>query len=312
MTTKTTKKTPAPKKTSTKKATPAPVVDPITTNTRLATQTEIEKAVEQARVWVKSEVLPGLLAKYGPNTIPEGENPSNWEVDKLCHDEYVAARTQKVLDILASKHLEVKRPGFNLSLNYYPDTEMSLMSKAKKSEAVKAEAKAAANPKPTVDRVETPHGSFIKGSVLHNIYRSFDLKNGATKDEMLDRLEQEFCQGMSETERAARRANFVYTVNTQIYAMPKDREFTLGRDEQGRYGIHIQGYYKGRVLTPEQKKAKADAEKAKAEKAAARQAKADAKAKAAAEKAAKAAAEKAKVATHVPSAQVVGKVKVAK
>lgn len=295
---------------------------------RAASAADIELAVAAARAALAVELLPVLHAKYGSPTIPEGADASDYTIDARCLEEYTAARTSRALQILADRGLEVPQAkrAFNISLNATTHEEEKAMSKTVNEEKAAEKAKAAAKSeeKSKVDRVETPHGSFIKGSVLHAIYRCFDLKGGATKAEILERLDKEFCTGLSEADREKQLNAFKTTIGCQIWGMPKNREFKLGRSEEGRYGLHIDGWYEGRVLTPEQKKAAAEKEKAKAEREAKRAEKkaaaeaklkekadkAAAKAKETADKAAKAAAEAAKVQPVV--GQVVGKVKMNK
>lgn len=93
------------------------------------------------------------------------------------------------------------------------------------------------------ESVTTKHGEFRAGSVLLHIYECLDSPKGMTKAEIVDYL-------------AARhpdrpREHLQSTVNTQLHRMPNEREFELGRDDEGRYGINIDGKSKVRVLSPE-------------------------------------------------------------
>lgn len=282
------------------------------------------------------DVMPGLVAKHGtPNPIQvEGKR---YIVDPACEREYTAAKASLVQDMVSRAGLSLNRaPMISIEVE-----EQNAMSKTEEqttaSNGITPKASKAKH-----EKVQTPHGEFRVHSIMHGIYRSFDLKGGATKAEILERLVKEF------PERDP--VDMASTINTQVGRMPIERKFTLGRSDQGRYGLHIVGQSKVRILSPEQAakvaareaaKVQADAAKAAAkatkdsEKAAAKAAKdaedAAAKAKAASDKAAakaakdasdaaaaaKAAADKAALAAeaakksgitvNVPGAVVVGK-----
>lgn len=159
--------------------------------------------------------------------------------------------------------------------------ERNDMAEAKKKEAAAIEEARKEKVGPAkLPTVTTPHGEFRKGSVLLGIYESWDLKNGSTKEETLDRLVK------AHPDRS--REDMLVTINTQIGRMPKDRGFKLGRTEKGAYGLHIEGYATNRILSPAAAAAKAarDAEKEKAAKLKAEEkAKAEAKAEAKAKEA---------------------------
>lgn len=274
--TKSTPKTPRASK-SAKQTTPVVTVH------RIATETDLAAAMANAREGMKL-LLPELHAKFGNPTIPEGDDPSQYEESTLMRDEYLDRRYKLATSELSARGLEVKsKLSFMAGHNSLDKKEQAQMSKTKKAE--KAEQKPAGR-EPKHEYVTTPHGEFRKGSVLHAIYRSWDLKGGATKEEILNRL----CEEFGEERRDAMR----YTINTQTGEMPGKRGFELGRDQNGRYGIHIEGRFSGRVLTAEQRKAKEEKLKAKEARLAEKAAKKEEKEKAAADKAKAKAAAKAK------------------
>lgn len=210
-----------------------------------ATEKELAAAMTHARKKMTG-LLPMMWDRFGSSEIPAGEDATQYEESQYMRDEYLTRRMQFAHEYLSARGLTVKSElSFQAGHNTLDKKELDNMSKTKKAEKTE-QAPAAREPKH--DYVTTPHGEFRKGSVLHAIYRAWDLKNGATKAEILDRLAEEFGEG--------RRASMTYTVNTQTAEMPGKRGFELGRDENGRYGIHIQGRFAGRVQTPEQKKAK--------------------------------------------------------
>lgn len=263
----------------------------------------LERWNEEAAKTMRATVLPELHAKHGSPTIPEGADPLKYEVDKVCLREYTS-RKHAVLAAMAAaskKNVEASRLFVHIT-----NEELNTMSKTEKE--TPAQQRPTSTKEAKTEQIETKHGTFRKGSVLHAIYRSFELKEGATKAEILERLVKEFPDRKAEDMES--------TINTQINRMPKERGFDLGRDDKGRYGLHIEGRSTKRVLSPEaqaklderrakkEEREKKAAEK-KAEKAAKEKAKAEAKAakeKAEAEKAAK-------VKVNVPGAKVVGQVK---
>lgn len=277
--TKSTTKTPRASKSDTIK-----VKQPVIASFRaVATEEQLALAMFKARVAMR-EQLPELHAKYGSPTIPEGDDPSQYEESTLMRDEYLDRRFKLATSELSARGLAVKsKLSFMAGHNSLDKKEQAQMSKTKKAE--KAEQKPAGR-EPKHEYVTTPHGEFRKGSVLHAIYRSWDLKGGATKEEILNRL----CEEFGEERRDAMR----YTVNTQTGEMPGKRGFELGRDENGRYGLHIKGRFSGRVMSAEQRKAKEEKLKAKEARLAEKAAKKAEKEKAAADKAKAKAAEKAK------------------
>jgi hypothetical protein len=187
-------------------------------------------------------------------------------VDPAATSAYVAEKhgiMKRVLNELKSPHADRL---FAVPLS---SAEEAIMPKNDKEES-KVSKSAPEKEKKTTDVEITGGATLRKGSVLHAIYRSWDLKEGATKEEILDRLVKEF------PDRS--RESMTYTVNTQTAEMPKNKGFELGRDDDGRYGLHIKGRSTKRIVSPE--RAAKIAEKAKA-----KEAKAEERAKAAKAKA---------------------------
>lgn len=219
---------------------------------------------------LRGTVVPELLKKYGPSTIPEGADPKRYEVDRRFLREY----KQRKHSLLVAMGVTTKAGKNPVNIT---QQEKDTMSKTEKKSSKAKKAPKAEKKQPKTEQVETKHGSFRKGSVLHAIYRSFELANGATKAEILARLQSEFPDRTAD--------EMMSTINTQLNRMPKERGFELGRDDKGRYGLSIKGRSTKRVLSPEAQ-AKLDARvKAREEKAAAAQKKKEEKAAAAKKKA---------------------------
>lgn len=164
--------------------------------------------------------------------------------------------------MVADKGFAGKYPALMLGTgNYATPEEYAIMPK-KEKEASKVEQKpASAVAKRTTTDAECtafadkPGGKEVKfelrkDSVLHVIFQSWALKNGSTKEETLERLVAAFPDREGE--------KMASTIQTQINRMPKEKEFHLGRDDKGRYGIHIEGRSSTRVLSADAQK-KADA-----------------------------------------------------
>lgn len=283
-------------------ATSAPAA-PVTTDAKLdskgvryPTAAEINVFNAAAKTQCLRDIMPGLVAKHGTSN-PSPVEGKKYIVDPRCEKDYTNAKAEVLRDMVSRAGLSLNRaPMIDISAE-----EMDAMSKI---EEVKTTPEGAAAAKPSKSKHEsivTTHGEFRKGSVLHAIYRAFELKGGATKQEILERLVKEFPARTAE--------DMASTVNTQINRMPKEREFTLGRSDLGRYGLHIEGVSKVRILSPEaaEKQAKRTAEK-EAKDAQAKLDKEKAKAdKAAADLlAAQEAAKKSGITVNVPGAQVVG------
>ncbi len=168
--------------------------------------------------------------------------------------------------VISTLHDELGIPERRLYIMEVTKAETAKLPKVAKEKAAEQAPKASER---KTKSVTTPHGEFREGSVLHAIYRSFDLKGGATKEEILERLLKEFPEKADD--------NMMSTIQTQIHRMPKEKGFELGRDDKGRYGIHIKERSKVRVLSPE---AQAALEARQAEKAKRDEAEAAEKAKA--------------------------------
>lgn len=190
--------------------------------------------------------------------------------------------------------------------NYATPEEYAIMPKEKKEESKTEQKAAKAQSKRETSDVELnafeskADGTLgkpmtftlRKGSVLHEIFNAWALKAGSTKAEIVERLVAAFPDREGD--------KMASTVSTQINRMPKENGFHLGRDDKGRYGIHIEGRSSARQLSPETvEKAEARAAE-RAEAAAKKTAERDAakaeKAKEKAEALAKEAATKAKAA----------------
>ena len=225
-------------------------------------------------------ILPALQREYGSDgSVPEGQ-AARYQAHSYAEADYIAWKTSQVSEAMVAAGLSAESCLLVVSLS---KKEIDAMPKEVKTEVVKAEARAAEvkAAKRSTEDVETEHGTFRKGSVLYGIYRSWCLKEGSTHTETLDRLCKEFPDRPRE--------HMKVTIAVQTNRMPGVRNFTLGRSDEGRYGIHIEGRSTKKILTPEV--------------AAARALKAEALTKAKAEKA-KAAAEKAKVAAAAEAAKV--------
>lgn len=200
---------------------------------------------EGIREEVSKRMLRWIEHTFGPEvktvTLEAGDE-TLIEADAL--KTYEAEKSKLYLQLLGEANYR-GRPLWFIRAGMTADEE-SKMPKVKKAKSKVQQKPTTAAVRHTKD-VETKHGTFRDGTVLLEIYRAFDLANGATPQEILERLAAKFPernnpQGLKE---------MMVTVRTQINRMPKERKFELGRDDKGRYGIHIKGHSSVRVLSPE-------------------------------------------------------------
>jgi chemotaxis protein histidine kinase CheA len=139
--------------------------------------------------------------------------------------------------------------------------------------------------------VQTPHGEWRDGTVTFRVYQmqALPADKALTLAQMHEKLCAEFATGAP---GASTPDQLMITLRCQLQRQGPARGFTLGRGPDGKLSMHIEGYDRTRILSPEAKaekeakaqaKAAAQAEKDKA-KAAAQAEREAAKAKAKAEK----------------------------
>lgn len=213
---------------------------------------------ETIRNKATAHMMKWVETNYGADVKPYvNDETTETVLDAQAVSLYNAEEARIYLQLLEAAGYK-RRPNLFLREGMTAETE-SKMPKTKKTKTPKT---TLANPnavKRATKDVETKHGTFRDGTVLLEIYRAFDLANGATPQEILERLAAKF----PERNNAQGLKEMMVTIRTQINRMPKERKFKLGRDDKGRYGLHIEGHSNVRILSPEAQ-AKLEARQAKA------------------------------------------------
>lgn len=230
------------------------------------------EARERMHDEVRKEALPVLrkmLAEY-PQPADEG---NGFKPSKEFEARYHASKFT-LYRWWMEKHCYTSR----LIVVDFTQEEMDIMAEAKDAKEAKTQDKPERENRKSEKVQITYKGAdgktmefeWRKGCAIHRIFELLNLKQPLTVDEIAERIHKAF----PEKELSSITTN----VKNEIAFFRAGRNLHVGRDERGRYSVHIEEMSRSRVLSPEALAEKKEKEKARA-------ARADERAKAKAEKA---------------------------